>query len=37
MAIDPGQAYYLIYRKASLEKAAVESVRNWLLAQIQQP
>jgi LysR family glycine cleavage system transcriptional activator len=34
LAIDPGKAYYLIYRDSSLDKAAVNSVKNWLLAQI---
>lgn len=35
LAIDPGQAYYLIYRRARLEKTAVKSVRDWLMSQIQ--
>jgi len=34
LAIDPGKAYYLIHRKSSLDKGAVNSVKNWLLAQI---
>lgn len=36
LAIDPGQAYYLIYRKSSLDKPAVDLVRQWLMAQIGQ-
>lgn len=34
LAIDPGQAYYLIYRKTSLVKPAVDALRQWLMAQI---
>ena len=34
LTIDPELSYYLIYRKNSLEKPAVESVRDWLLANI---
>ena len=34
LAIDPGKAYYLIHRKASLRNPAVKKVRDWLLAQI---
>ena len=34
LAIDPGMAYYLIYRKSSLNKAAVNSVKHWLTARI---
>lgn len=37
LAIDPGQAYYLIQRKASLRNPAVKTVRDWLLAQIEPP
>jgi LysR family glycine cleavage system transcriptional activator len=35
LTINPGQAYYLIHRKNSLKKPAVNAVRNWLLEQIQ--
>jgi LysR family glycine cleavage system transcriptional activator len=34
LAVDPGKAYYLIYRKSRLDKQAVNSVRRWLSAQI---
>ena len=34
LAIDPGKAYYLIYRKHSLDKRAVAAVKNWLTQQI---
>ena len=34
LAIDPGQAYYLINAKQRLDKPAVRTVRDWLLAQI---
>ena len=34
LAIDPGQAYYLIHRKNSRDKASVNVVRDWLLGQI---
>ena len=34
LAIDPGKAYYLIYRKSSLDKAAVNTVKHWLTALI---
>jgi LysR family glycine cleavage system transcriptional activator len=34
LAIDPGQAYYLIHRKSSLDKSSVNLVRDWLLGQI---
>jgi DNA-binding transcriptional LysR family regulator len=34
LAVDPGQAYYLIYAKQRLEKPAVRAVRDWLLSQI---
>lgn len=34
LAIDPGQAYYLIYAKQRLDKPAVRAVRDWLLGQI---
>jgi LysR family glycine cleavage system transcriptional activator len=34
LAIDPGMAYYLIYRKNSLDKSAVNSVKNWLTDRI---
>ena len=34
LAIDPGKAYYLIYHKSSLDKAAVNSVKHWLTARI---
>lgn len=34
LAVDPGQAYYLIHRRKSLQKQAVRRVRDWLLAQI---
>ena len=35
LSIDPGQAYYLLYRKNTLEKPAVKAVRTWLLEQVQ--
>ena len=34
LAVDPGNAYFLIYRKKSLEKPAVERVKRWLIEQI---
>jgi len=34
LAIDPGNAYYLIYQKSCLDKAAVNSLKHWLTAQI---
>lgn len=34
LAVDPGQAYYLIYRKARLQRPAVKQVRDWLRKQI---
>jgi LysR family glycine cleavage system transcriptional activator len=35
LSIDPELSYYLIYRKNNLDNPAVESVRDWLLANIQ--
>ena len=35
LSIDPDLSYYLIYRKNNLDNPAVESVRDWLLANIQ--
>ncbi len=35
LSIEPDQAYYLLYRNDRLEKAAVKTVRNWLIEQIQ--
>ena len=35
LSIDPDLSYYLIYRKKDLDKPAVRSVRDWLLANIQ--
>ena len=34
LAVDPVQAYYLIYAKQRLEKPAVRTVCDWLLSQI---
>lgn len=34
LSIDPGQAYYLLYRKNTLEKPAVKAVRDWLVEQV---
>ena len=34
LSIDPGQAYYLLYRKNTLEKPAVKTVRDWLVEQV---
>ena len=34
LSIDPGQAYYLLYRKNTLEKPAVKAVRDWLLEKV---
>jgi len=34
LAVDPGQAYYLINAKQRLDKPAVRRVHDWLLAQI---
>lgn len=31
LAVNPGKAYYLIYRKAQLKKQSIKSVRNWIL------
>ena len=36
LAVDPELSYYLIYRKKSLNKPAVEAVRDWLLSSIQE-
>ncbi|HUV22058.1 MAG TPA: LysR substrate-binding domain-containing protein [Gammaproteobacteria bacterium] len=35
LSIDPGLSCYLIYRKKDLDRPAVESVRDWLLANIE--
>ena len=35
LSIEPELSYYLIYRKNNLDNPAVESVRDWLLANIQ--
>ena len=34
LSIDPGQAYYLLYRESMLEKPAVRTVRDWLVEQV---
>ena len=31
LSIDPGLAYYLLYRKSTLEKPPVKTVRDWLV------
>jgi LysR family glycine cleavage system transcriptional activator len=35
LSIDPGLSYYLLYRNKDLENPAVEPIRDWLLANIQ--
>lgn len=35
LAIEPDEAYYLIYRKKALSNPAVKFVRDWLLEQVQ--
>ena len=36
LAVDPEHSYYLIYRRKSIDKPAVEAVRDWLLCNIQE-
>jgi DNA-binding transcriptional LysR family regulator len=34
LSIDPGQAFYLLYRENMLEKPVVKTVREWLVEQV---
>lgn len=34
LSINPGQAYYLIYRKNTAEKQAVKALRDWLIGEV---